>query len=70
MADNSQVDNAKLVMNGFKNLSESEKQEFIRMLDGYRRSYGNDKILLESSFSKAAMSTGPLSNNFCKCCGR
>lgn len=72
MANNSQIDNVKLVMNGFTNLSPLEKQEFIDLLNKYLKSYGNDKMILESTFSKtaASMSTGPLSNNICKCCGR
>lgn len=60
----------KVVMNGFKNLSATEQKEFIDLINAYLKSGANEKRGLEEGFIKAAASTGPLSGNTCKCCGR
>lgn len=60
----------KVVMNGFRNLSESERIEFIEVINAYMKAGAPEKCLYESVFTKAAASTGPLGGNTCKCCGR
>ena len=60
----------KVVMNGFKNLSVAERNEFIKVINEYLKASITEKRNLEESFTRAVASTGPLGGNTCKCCGR
>ncbi len=57
------------VLNGYTNLTEDEKREFVRELNTYIESDAyqkrNIKTLLETR-----QNLGPTSNDHCTCCGR
>ena len=61
---------ALVVMNGYKNLTATQRNEFIKLLNEYNCSEVQGKRVLEEGFQKAAASTGPLGNDTCGCCGR
>ena len=64
-------DSVNRVLNGFLNLSQSERQEFIRKINEFQQ--GNDfsrRTLRESvNASVTKMQTGPHGGG-CECCGR
>jgi len=55
------------VLNGFANLTDSEKSEFIQELNSYSKRY--DKFNFQKEI-RAKMDVGPTVNDYCKCCGK
>ena len=67
---NTPTEKVLLVLNGYKNLTIAERNQFVEEINKYMKAQGNEKLLMEANFSKAASSTGPVGQGKCSCCGR
>lgn len=59
-----------VVLNGYKNLTNKDKSDFVTLINQYMKSQGEEKTRMEICINKAASSTGPVSQGNCPCCGR
>lgn len=64
MTDNK---NVLRVLNGFVNLSETERASFIQEINAYNKSYDKSNIGKEI---RTKLEVGPTITNYCKCCGK
>jgi hypothetical protein len=67
---NTPSNNVLVVLNGYKNLTATEKTQFTEEINKYIKAEQRDKLIMEANFSKAASSTGPVGHGKCSCCGR
>lgn len=55
------------VLNGFANLSESEKATFIQEINAYGRRYDKYNLVKEV---RTKLEVGPTNTDYCRCCGK
>lgn len=65
------TDKVKIVLKGFSELTETEKQEFIEEVRKYiNKNYIEKGIMNENLGDDVRRILGPTSSNHCPCCGK
>jgi hypothetical protein len=62
--------NVLLVLQGFLNLTDSEKEELVKQINKYNQTYGKAEFKRDIGDKVKSVHLGPLGSGTCKCCGR